>query len=124
MATAVATPTVTQTWFDGKMFHAIGTIAVDANPDTYATGGLVLDFAQDLIKAQRVPQFVDIKGQAGYQYTYINGTDVTDGLLMIRAQTNGAAEDDPLGELTNGAAIPAACSGDTIKFHAMWLGQN
>ena len=120
MSDAVATPTVQAncTWSDGKMFHAVGTLAVGASPLTYAAGGIVLNFALDpLIKSQRVPVFVEIEGRAGYQYTYVPGTDITNGLLMIRQSAGSAAA---FGEIPT-AAIPAGVSGDTIKFHLMSL---
>ena len=38
---------------------------------------------------------------------YVFGYDYTNKLILIRAQTNAAAEDAPLGELTDSAAVPA-----------------
>lgn len=123
MADAVATPTVpdtNSTTFRAPIFEARGTISV--NGDNYKTGGIALSFALPLVKAQRAPKRVDIQGIAGYIYRYVPGTTVADGKLMIFAQTNAAAEDAPLGELTNGNAIPAAVQADTISFKGEWLG--
>ena len=128
MATALAKVTVVGgdngVWFDGQMLHVLMTVAIDANPATYLTGGLVMALNDPLIKAQRKPQVVYVQGIAGYEYRYVPGTDNTNGKLLVLAQTNAAAEDAPLGELTSGNAIPAACSGDTIIAEALFLGQN
>ena len=116
MANAVAVPTVTKTWTDGTMFHAIGTIAVSASPATYVTNGIACSFAKSKIKATRVPQQVTFTSLNGYEYFYVNGTKVSDGLLKISTTATS--------EITGASAIPATVSGDTIQFHAIWLGQN
>lgn len=121
MADSVATPTVTAQHMEGGKYHVYGTVAIGADPLEYATGGIAMSFLQAAIKATRTPIFVTVIGIAGFIYEYVFGTDASDGLLMIRAQTNAAAEDAPLGELAV-AAIPAAVSGDTIKFHAVFEG--
>lgn len=122
MADAVATPTVTQQWAGVPGYRVIGTIAIDASPAAYVTGGIALSFLQAAIKAQRVPKYVSVKGIGGYIYSYVNGTTAGDGLLRIFAQTSGASAGDPLGQLA-ASAIPAGVSGDTITFEAVWDGQ-
>jgi hypothetical protein len=125
MAAAKAVPTVpdmNSTTFRAPYFEAVGTVAIDASPATYTLGGIACSLALPLVKAQRAPKNVDVFGKAGYIYRYIPGTNVTNGKLMIFAQTNAAAEDAPLGELADNSAIPAACSGDTITFKAEFLG--
>ena len=96
-----------------------GSLAVDASADTYADGGLALgatEFANKVPLAQGVkPLALFATGIAGFVYEY----DQANGRLFIRAQTNAASEDAPLGELTV-AAIPAAVSGDTITFVAFF----
>ena len=125
MAAATAVPTVTDQFVDhAQMYHVLGTLAVGASPLTYTTGGIAINLLGGNVKASRTPKKVEVIGQAGYIYRYIKGTDASNGLLMIFAQTNAAAEDAPLGELTNAAAIPAAVSGDTVQFEAMFLGMN
>jgi hypothetical protein len=119
----ITVPDISNTWKEGPMFMATGTVAISASPAAYATGGIVMSLVNALIKAQRPPKQVDVVGKAGYIYRYIPGTTLANGLLMIFAQTNAAAEDAPLGELAV-TAIPAACSGDTITFEARWLGMN
>jgi hypothetical protein len=120
MALSTVTVTVKQTWFDGKMFHALGTIAIQASPGTYPTGGFTLALNDPLIKAQRVPQAVYITpqalqgAQALYEYTYVPGTNNANGKLKIF--TAGA-------EVAAGAT-PVGVSGDTILFEALFLGQN
>ena|SRR5689334_17793903 len=124
-ATAVINvPDISNTWKEGPMFKASGTVAIGASPLNYATGGIVMSLVDPLIKAQRPPKSVIVTGKAGYIYRYVPGTTLANGLLMIFAQTASASEDDPLGQLANGVAIPAACSGDTITFEARWLGMN
>lgn len=118
---AVATPTVVNQYADSN-YHVTGTIAIDASPLEYRTGGLVLNMNQAAIKASRKPLRVTISGIAGYVYSYSPGTDNSDGKLMIFAQTASASEDDPLGQLANAVAIPAACSGDTLSFTAAYKG--
>lgn len=120
MATSTATPTVTKQWADSA-YHVYGTVAIGADPLEYLAGGLVFNLFQSNIKATRVPVQVKVQGISGYIYEYVNGTDASDGKLIIRAQTNAAAEDAPLGELAD-AAIPAGVSGDTIIFEAVFKG--
>ena len=114
MAESVVTVTVKQTWFDGKMLHVLGTLAIGASPGTYSTGGIAFPLKDPLIKAQRAPQKVSVSGIAGYQYAYVAGTDNTNGKLKILASTTE----------TSSGAMPAGISGDTIQFEAMFLGQN
>lgn len=102
----------------GNMYEVSGVISVGASPLTYATGGIAFPLNNPLIKASRTPLYVMVYGIAGYQYTYIKGTDVTNGKLMIR---QCAAATNPMAELST-AAIPAAVSGDTITFIAVWKG--
>jgi hypothetical protein len=119
MAVATAIPTVlsdNQIWTAGTMMHVLGSIALQASPATYVTGGLTLNFNVALIKAQRVPQRVNIWSQNGYIYSYVPGTDNTNGTMKIFTAIGT--------ELGNGVAIPAGNSGDTITFEGIWLGQN
>lgn len=121
MANATAVPTATSQWA-GPMYRVYGTIAIDASPAVYVTGGIVLSFLQSAIKASRVPERVTVIGTAGYLYQYVKGTTAGDGLLRISAQTSGASAGDPLAQIA-ASAIPAAVSGDAITFEAVWKGQ-
>jgi hypothetical protein len=121
MAAAIATLTVGNSW-DSQKYFVGGTVAVSASPATYTAGGIAFNLNQSDVKASRTPSDVQIQGIAGYIYSYKKGTDNSNGLLMIFAQTSGAAEDAPLGELTDGSAIPAGVSGDTISFQGRWKG--
>lgn len=120
MAAADITVTVTDELpLPGKGMLVFGTLAVDAAADTYAVGGLVLGAAnfrgKVVIPVEQAPRYLFAKGRAGYMYEY----NVATGKLLVRAQTNAAAEDAPLGELA-AAAIPAALSGDVISFVALF----
>lgn len=121
MAAAIATLTVGNSWDDIKYFVG-GTIAITASPATYTAGGIAINLNQSDVKASRTPSDIQIQGISGYIYSYVKGSDNSNGLLKIFAQTNAAAEDAPLGELTDASAIPAGVSGDTISFFGRWKG--
>lgn len=119
---AASTVTVTaniETPLVGKGVLVIGTLAISAAADTYATGGLALGAAEFrnkvALSVESKPRWLIAFGKSGYFYEY----DVANGKLLVRAQTNAAAEDAPLGELT-AAAMPAGVSGDTINFIALF----
>lgn len=123
MAAAVAVPTATGSVAGLPGYQATGTIAISASPATYTTGGIVMNLNQAAIKASRTPQRVYVSGLAGYTFVYVKGTTNANGLLMIFVpKVTGAAADDPMIELTNALAIPAALSGDTINFVATYAG--
>jgi len=120
MAVADITVTVTEEMpLPGNGVIVYGTLAIDAAADTYAAGGLVLTGAnfraKTVLSPEALPQVLHARGIAGYYYEYNRAT----GKLLVRAQTNAAAEDAPLGELA-AAAIPAGVSGDTISFIAIF----
>ena len=123
MAVAVAAHTITNTSFDSSNITVRGTIAFGANPLTYATGGIILDFTgQDQIKSGSLPSQVLIKSAKAaaapntseFVYTYLPGTTQANGKLQI---LTGAAAQSALAELAAGA-VPAGVSGDTIIFEA------
>lgn len=120
MAESTVTTTVTKQWADSA-YHVTATLAIGASPLEYATGGIAMNLNQAAIKASRTPLRVQVSGQAGFIYEYDPGTDNSNGKLLIRAQTNAAAEDAPLGELAV-AAIPAAVSGDSIVAEILYSG--
>ena len=101
---------------DNTMNQAIlyGTVAISASPATYATGGLVVTWPKTDNRYDNNsgnPWWADFKGIAGYVYVYIRSTNK----LQI---LTGAAAQSALTELTNGGAIPAGVSGDTVEFRA------
>ena len=117
MATATATPTIDiggikgkRIFYDNDMAYVNGTIAIQASPATYVTGGLPLNWlAVAGFPTRNTPYFVWVAaadGQVAYQYQWRKST----GNLII--YTAGA-------ELANALAIPAAVSGDTIQFEAV-----
>ena len=125
MASAVATVTITDeryTWVSGNKYVVIGNVAIGASPLTYVTGGVTMSLLVPLVKASRSPILVDFNCQSGYVYQYVPGTDASNGKLKIFVQD--AVATNSLLEMANALAIPAAVSGDTIVFEALFLGQN
>lgn len=125
MATATITVTPQAQGQETNRFFVEGTLAITANPDTYATGGLTLNFALaaagfQKVKASRVPLAVRVNGNNGWTYAYVPGTTASDGKLKIF--TTGAAAQAALVEMTNATVIPATVSGDTINFQGVWRG--
>lgn len=123
MATALAIATIPDerwTWTAGSKYMVLGTIQVQASPATYVTGGIPFNMVVPLMKATRAPWFVDINGRTGYQYVYYFGPDATSGTMRIFSQDGTAG--NPLAELGNGTAIPAAVSSDYITFNAVFQG--
>jgi hypothetical protein len=120
MATAKAVPTTAAypNGRDNTQRQAIhyGTIAVDASPATYSAGGLAINWAMaDNRFSQLNPYFVEFQSRtgSGFFYTY----NYTTNKMLIRT---GAAAQTALTELTDGGAIPAGVSGDTIGYRAEW----
>lgn len=96
-----------------------GKIAISVSPGTYATGGLAISWASELIKAAGataatlpIPTdviFYDASG-SGFDFRWNKATN------KIQVFT-GAAAQSALTELT-AAATPAGVSGATIRFMA------
>lgn len=124
MAAAIATPSIPDNRFQfsaGSKYFVVGNITISANPATYTTGGIACSFLGiSEFKATRIPLIVIIKNQTGYAYEYIPGVDASSGLLKIFVQD--ATATNPLAEMANGTTIPAAVSGDTIQFFAIFTG--
>ena len=118
MAVATLTTTVTTSRLTDSGYMFRGNIAVSVNPDTYATGGIPFNLNQSNVKASRTPENVVVQGSAGYIYSYVYGSDNSNGLLKIFQQS---AATSPLTEIP-AAAIPAAVSSDTIKITANYKG--
>lgn len=118
MALSTATVSVVKSWGGDAAYNVMGTIAISASPGTYPTGGYTLSLADPLIKASRLPLMVIVQGLAGYVYVFVPGTTIANGTLKV---LTGAAAQSALTEFTAGAT-PAAVSGDTIKFWAIWAG--
>lgn len=115
MANASATDTPQVVNMEGKLQHVYGTISVSASPDVYVTGGLALDLSDGSVKASRTPIWIEFTSANGYTVTYVNGSNITNGKLKVLTAANT--------ELA-AAAVPANLSGDTIRYHAVFLGQN
>jgi len=106
---------ITDTQKVGHIFRATGTISVGSG--NYSAGGLTLDLRNGLIKAGGIPLRVSIQGRAKqssqtqYDYTYVPGTNSSDGLMKI---FTGGAE-------AGATTIPSGVTGDTLDFVAEWL---
>jgi hypothetical protein len=120
MPESVVTVTVTEQIAGSRGYEVFGTLAIAAGD--YTNNGILLNFVQAKLKASRAPLFVEIYGIGGFIYSFVPGSTAANGLLRIFAQTNGAAEDAPLGQLA-AAATPAAVVADTISFRAYFKGQ-
>lgn len=121
MATAKAVPSTAAypNGRDNTMNHAVhfGTIAVDASPATYATGGLSINWTTpNDDRYSQAPMYVQVYSKTGSGFVYVY--NYTTQKLQI---FTGAAAQSALTELTNAAAIPAGVSGDTIGYRAEWL---
>lgn len=100
------------------MYRVIGTLAVNAGD--YEAGGILLNFFQSAIKAQRTPMRVAISGTGGYIYSYVKGSDASSGLVKIFVQD--AVAKNPLAELDDDVAVPAGVLADVVTFEAYWRG--
>lgn len=118
MALSTGVVTVTDSWYDGKRQHVVGTIAIGASPLTYAAGGTVTAFNASGVQSSLAPSFVLVNGIGGFIYRYVPGTTIANGKLMVFAEGT-VATNAPLVEHTV-AAVAAGVSGDTISFYAVF----
>lgn len=121
MAAANATLAVKNQWLD-RVYKVLGIVTIGASPLTYTAGGIPFNLNQSDVKAQRTPEDVKIYGQSGYIYSYVKGTDNSNGLLKVFVQD--AVATNPLAEMADALAIPAGLSGDVIRFEGTWRGMN
>jgi len=111
----------------GRHCVYFGTVAITANPDTYATGGLTMSFAGvSGIPHNEPPVTVYVWSESaadGFLFQYLTGTTNANGKLQILAASGGTAGTGAVvTEMTNLTAIPAAISGDTkLRFEARWI---
>lgn len=118
-ATAVGTENAFPNGRDNtqRRSFSYGTLAISASPATYATGGLVFSFANPVFDvATQTPIDVNIKSVSGSGYVY-QWNKSTNKVQVF----SGAAAQSPLTELTNSESVPAAVSGDTIVYEAVFL---
>lgn len=97
---------------DIDMAHAWGHIVIPPAPATYTTGGLPITWSsvQGFPPSPIAPYMVmfwSVAGNAAYTYLWNAAT----GNIQIFAAAGT--------ELANASAIPAAVSGDTIRFEAI-----
>ena len=117
MADAVATPTITNQWWDGKRQHVIGTISVST--DNYVSNGIACSFAgKGVLGSSNPPIFCNVNGILGYKYTFVPGTTQANGLLRIFIEDT-VGTNTPLAQ--NTVAALTAVNGDTINFYAIFL---
>ncbi len=84
----------------------------------YVVGGLsatIVSAGTKIPRYLRQPDFTIMVPQYGYFYNY----DRDNGVFLIRAQTSGPTEDDPLGELA-AAQVPLLARGP-VKCIAFWF---
>jgi hypothetical protein len=99
-----------------------GLATFSASPDTYVAGGIAINWGQcgsmkfsskgDGTNAG-TPHYAVFYSATGSGYYYA-WNRATEKLIIL----TGAAAQSPFTPLTDGAAIPAAVSGDTIAFKA------
>jgi hypothetical protein len=110
-----------------------GSVSIDANPATYATGGIPIvssknialpGWNQEPIKSSPVPPltnplpiFVWFTSVAGSGFIYLWNRSTN----KLQIFTSNGAAPAALAEFTNAAAIPAGVSGDTIIFIAPFV---
>jgi len=119
MATATATFTRNKKKMDVSERYVThyGTVAIQASPATYATGGLTLDLSAVL--SNDLPEDVNIYFDAptGWLLRYSTGSTLKNGKVLLygNVPTDPTAGTLPLGEFDDATAIPADVSGGTIK---------
>lgn len=115
MAAAVFTLSKVTEGKIGRGDIVIFSLAVDTGD--YTTGGIAPTptFAS-FNRYRREPSLVLFDSNDGYVYGY----DYTNKLILVRAQTNAAAEDAALGELTTATAC-AAGVGAGVRCIAIWM---
>jgi hypothetical protein len=88
MSDASCTPTVTRQYVAGRVRHLLGTLAIDAAPDTYATGGLALSLEGKHPAYKKDPIEIKVFDIAGYRYEY---NPVTKKVLIFAGVSSTAA---------------------------------
>jgi hypothetical protein len=74
--------------------------------------------AVPLLKATKVPQFVELNTPSGYMYNYVPGTDLSNGKIKISVTgAAGAAH----AELTAGV-VPAGVASDVVNAYVIFPG--
>lgn len=117
MAAAVFTLTKVTQGTLGRGMFAVYNFTSDGGD--YATGGKApsgVNAFSSTSRYRREPDVVLFDANNGFVYGY----DYTEKKILIRAQTNAAAEDAPLGELTDAAAVPAGAR-TGVKVIALWF---
>lgn len=114
---ATVTPTVTDQWFDGKRMHVIGTMAITGGTD-YVNNGLACSFAGLVKGSSRPPEWVSIKGIAGFLYAFNVGTTQANGLFLIFVNNTGGT--NAAFPQHTVAAVVSGVTGDTISFYAVF----
>lgn len=106
MSAGVVTPSITDSWNDGKKLHVVGTLAFT---NDYETGGLVADFAAAGVRAFESPKFMLIPTFLGFNFQFVPVNNSTDGKVKIFGTAGDVAAS---GTLTSDATAPS--DGDTV----------
>jgi len=118
MANSVASLTVTDTWYDGKREHVVGTVVL--TNFNYITNGIPLVFTgQEFIKSATAPVLVNITGVAGFMYVW-DYTNSTIRIFQIGAIASTPFVAAPITELIGGSPLTSGVSTDTIKLYALF----
>lgn len=110
--------TITRVTKRQNEIEAIGTLTASSD---YVSGGDTVDFTGatlsgvDALPTQQGPDYFEVKGEAGYRYAGVEGA--LDACKVKVFEDAGAA--GAQAELA-AAAYPAAITGDTIKFRAVF----
>lgn len=112
MATATTTITIdpTKTDVSERFVRYRGTIAVEAAAATYATNGLTVSLSRGDLEASELIEARAWSNTSGWIYAM-----TATKFLIFGQEPTGGAGVLALSEFTNGAAIPAGVSGDTIN---------
>lgn len=91
---------------------------------SYTTGGDTLDLTAltgapglGIPPTAQLPLQVVITGIAGYDYKYVNGSTLANGLVIVRQSAGSAA---PMAQIAQ-TTYPAGVTGDTIVARASFL---
>lgn len=120
MLTITPLPVLSNPDTTGRQVIAEGTIVATGNYGGGATNGDTLDLTQlgDAAKSSQLPTKVEVwedpaagTAPTGYSFVFCPGTTQKNGVLAVLQ--GGAANSNPMAQITQGAAYPAALTANT-----------